>query len=134
MSKLVRFGVSLSEDILNKYDSVIEQQNYPTRSKAIEDLINQSITNWKLSDDKTIVVGSIDILYDHHKRELLNKLTDIQHDFQSIILSSHHMHLDHNNCFEIVMVKGQKKQVEKLASLIKSEKGVKHSTLRVVTV
>jgi len=130
MSTLVRFGVSLAKDILVKFDDVIKQQNYPTRSKAIEDMIRHAITENELSSDTTSVVGSIDIVYDHHKRELLNKLTDVQHDFQDIILSSQHIHLDHHNCFEIVIVRGAKMKVEKLAALIKAAKGVRHSSIR----
>ena len=92
--------------------------------------MRKAVDEHKLTDDRTLAVGSIDIIYDHHRRELLNKLTDIQHDFQEIILSSEHIHLDHHNCFEIVVVKGEKGKIEKLAGLILSEKGVKHSQLR----
>jgi len=127
---LVRFGVSIAKELLDKFDAVIRDQEYPTRSKALEDLMRKAIDDYKLTDDKTISIGSIDIVYDHHRRELLNRLTDIQHDFQEIILSSQHIHLDHHNCFEIIVTKGEKGKIEKLASLIKSEKGVKHSQLR----
>ena len=130
MPTLVRFGVSIARDILSKFDLVIKQQDYHTRSKAIEDMIRRAIVENKISDDTSVVVGSIDIVYDHHRRELLNKLTDIQHNFQEIILSSQHIHLDHYNCFEIIVVKGEKVKVDKLAALIKAAKGVKHSSLR----
>lgn len=130
MSGLVRFGVSIAKELLEKFDAVIRDQEYPTRSKAIEDLMRKAVSEHNLTDDKTVVIGSIDIVYDHHRRELLNKLTDIQHDYQEIILSSQHIHLDHHNCFEIVIVKGEKGKIEKLASLVKAEKGVKQSSLR----
>jgi len=133
MANLVRFGVSIAKELLEKFDAVIRDQEYPSRSKAIEDLINRAINEYKFTDDKTLIIGSIDIVYDHHKRELLNKLTDIQHDFQDIILSSQHIHLDHHNCFEIVIVKGEKGKIEKLSALIKSAKGVKHSSLRLAS-
>ena len=134
MGKLTRFGVSVDKDLLVKFDSVVRNQNYSTRSKAIEDFMRQTIVNCELSEDTAHVVGSINIIYDHHRRELLNKLTNIQHDFQDIILSSQHIHLDHHNCFETITVKGEKKVVEKLASKIKSTKGVKNSTLRLITI
>jgi CopG family transcriptional regulator, nickel-responsive regulator len=127
---LVRFGVSIIKELLDKFDAVIRDQEYPTRSKALEDLMRRAVNEHKLTNDKTLVVGSIDMVYDHHKRELLNKLTDIQHDFQEIILSSQHIHLNHHNCFEIVIVKGEKGIIEKLAALIKAAKGVEHSSLR----
>ena len=133
MSTLIRFGVSIAKDLLDKFDAIIREQNYPTRSKAIEDFIRQSIANSEISKDTAEVVGSIDIVYDHHKRELLNKLTDIQHDHQEIILSSHHIHLDHHNCYEIVIVRGGKQLIEKLSCQIKAVKGVKHSSLRIIT-
>ena len=133
MTNLVRFGVSIAKELLDKFDAVISDQEYPTRSKALEDLMRKAISEHQLTDDKTHVVGSIDMVYDHHKRELLNKLTDIQHDFQEIILSSQHIHLDHHNCFEIVIVKGEKGKIEKLAALIKAGKGVKHSSLRLAS-
>ena len=132
MGKLTRFGVSVNSDLLVKFDSVLKNQNYSTRSNAIEDFMRQTIVNCELSNDSSQVVGSINIIYDHHRRELLGKLTDIQHDFQAIILSSHHIHLGHHNCFEAIIVKGEKKSIEELASKIKSTKGVKNSTLRLI--
>lgn len=127
---LVRFGVSIDKDLLAAFDGVIRGQKYPTRSKALEDLMRQTVCSQQLTNDTARVVGSIDIVYDHHKRELLTKLTDIQHDFQDIILASQHIHLDHHNCFEIIIVKGEKRTIEKLAALVKAAKGVTHSSLR----
>lgn len=127
---LVRFGVSIDKELLAAFDAAIRQREYPTRSKALEDLMRQAVIGQQMTDDTARVVGSIDIVYDHHKRELLNKLTDIQHDFQDIILSSQHIHLDHHNCFEIIIVRGEKRKIEKLAALVKAAKGVRHSCLR----
>ncbi len=134
MSTLVRFGVSVAKELLDKFDAVLREQHYPTRSKAIEHFIRETITASEITRETAEVVGSLDILYNHHKREILNKLTDIQHDHQEIILSSQHIHLDHNNCFEIVIVRGEKQLIEKLANKIKAVKGVKHSSLRITSV
>lgn len=134
MSKLARFGVSINKDLLDKFDGLIEDQQYPTRSKAIEDLINYYITNETLSNDSISVIGTINIIYDHHKRELLKKLTDIQHDFQELIVSSQHIHVSHNDCFEIIIVKGLKKEVERLFSRIKSIKGIQNASLNMFLV
>jgi CopG family nickel-responsive transcriptional regulator len=79
------------------------------------------------------VAGAITLIYNHHKRELLNKITDIQHDFQNSIISAQHIHLDHHNCLEIIAVKGNPAEVQKLASMLKAVKGVKHSTLSMST-
>ncbi|MCL2145538.1 MAG: nickel-responsive transcriptional regulator NikR [Endomicrobia bacterium] len=129
MSKLSRFGVSLNKDILDKFDRLIEDQEYPTRSKAIEDLINHYISNENLSNDDTAVIGTINIVYDHHKRELLKKLTDVQHDFQKFIVSSQHIHISHHDCFEIIIVKGLKKEIEKLFARVKGTKGIHNASL-----
>lgn len=127
---LVRFGVSIDKELLDAFDTVIRGQAYATRSKALEDLMRLAVSGQQLTNDTARVVGSIDIVYDHHKRELLNKLTDIQHDFQDIILSSQHIHLDHHSCFEIIIVRGEKRKIEQLAALVKAAKGVTHSSLR----
>lgn len=132
MGKLVRFGVSIEEDLLKKFDEFIKEENYPTRSKAIGDLIRESLIKreWKKGGE---VAGSIILVYNHHKRELVDKLTDIQHDFHQIVLSTLHIHLDYDNCLEIVAVRGNAKEVEKLGKILKGTKGVKHSSMIITT-
>ncbi|PIU18664.1 MAG: nickel-responsive transcriptional regulator NikR [Elusimicrobia bacterium CG08_land_8_20_14_0_20_44_26] len=132
MSKLVRFGVSLEKELLVKFDRDISQKDYPTRSKAIGDLIRESFVKKEWIGGSE-VAGAITLVYNHHRRELVNKLTDIQHDFGAFIISSQHVHLDHDNCLEIVVVKGKPKDVEKLAQKLKATKGVKHSSLTMTT-
>jgi len=132
MSKLTRFGVSIDKDLLKKFDLLIHKQKYQTRSKAIEDLIIEAVDNANTtSRDKTLSIGYIDMLYDHHKRQLLNKITEIQHDFHDIILSSQHVHIDHNTCLEIIVVKGAKSKIENLGHMLKTTKGIKHSKSRI---
>ena len=129
---LVRFGVSLEKDLLRKFDGHIKAKKYTNRSEAFRDLIRQELVKkeWRVGKE---VAGAITLIYDHHKRELLNKITDTQHDFQKLIISTQHIHLDHNNCLEIVAVKGNPKEVQKLADTLKSIKGVKHGTLSMST-
>lgn len=128
MSELFRFGVSRDKALLDKFDRYIRDRNYSNRSEAFRDLIRQELIKkeWQEGDD---IAGAITMIYDHHRRDLLNKITDIQHDFQKIILSSQHIHLDHDNCLEIVAVGGGSGRVIKLADMLKSIKGVKHCTL-----
>jgi CopG family nickel-responsive transcriptional regulator len=128
MSDLFRFGVSLDKALLDKFDRYIRQRNYSNRSEAFRDLIRQELIKkeWQEGDD---VAGAITLIYDHHRKDLLNKITDLQHDFQKIIISTQHIHLDHDNCLEIVAVRGQSREVTKLADMLKSIKGVKHCTL-----
>ena len=128
MTNLFRFGVSLEKKLLDEFDTLIKRKNYSNRSEAFRDLIRQELVKeeWAESGE---VVGAITLVYDHHKRELVNKLTDIQHDFQGTIISTQHIHLDHDNCLELIAVKGPAADITKLADTLKSVKGVKHGTL-----
>jgi len=128
MSGLVRFGISLEKDLLDSFDHLIKGKSYANRSEAFRDLIRQELVKKQWHQNKEIA-GAITLIYDHHKRELVNRLTDIQHDFQKLIISTQHIHLDHNNCFEIIAVKGNPKETQKLADILRSVKGVKHGTL-----
>ena len=125
---LVRFGVSLEKDLLEKFDKLIEQKNYTNRSEAFRDLIRQELVKkeWEAGEE---VAGTITIIYDHHQRELVTKLMDIQHEHGKNIISTQHIHLDHHNCMEIVAVRGSAKEAQKLADTLKAVRGVKHATL-----
>jgi len=128
MSELIRFGVSLEKDLLSGFDQFLKKRNYGNRSEAIRDLIRGVLVSNEWAEGKE-VSGAITLVYDHHRRELVNKLTDIQHTYQRIIISTQHIHLDHNNCLEIIAVKGSPKEAQELADTLKSIKGVKHGTL-----
>ena len=132
MSGLIRFGISLDKELSERFDELIRRKAYTNRSEAIRDLIRQDLVEqeWLHGGE---VAGAITVIYNHHKRELLNKITDIQHDFQNSIISAQHIHLDHHNCLEIIAVKGNPAEVQKLASMLKAVKGVKHSTLSMST-
>jgi len=128
MANLFRFGISLDKKLLDEFDTLIKKKRYTNRSEAFRDLIRQELVKeeWEEGDE---VVGTITLVYDHHKRELVNKLTDIQHDLQEAIISTQHIHLDHDNCLEIIATKGKPKDIKHLADTLKSVKGVKHGTL-----
>ena len=132
MSELFRFGVSLEKDLLNKFDRLIKKENYANRSEAFRDLIREKLVKaeWKSGEH---VAGTITLVYDHHKRDLLSVLTDIQHDYHDFIISGQHIHLDHNNCLEIIVVKGEPKGITTLANKLKSAKGVKFGQLSLAT-
>ena len=125
---LVRFGVSLDKNLLEKFDHLIENQNYTNRSEAFRVLIRQELVKkeWEAGEE---VAGTITIIYDHHQRELATKLMDIQHDHGKNIISTQHIHLDHHNCMEIIAVRGSAKEAQKLADMLKAVRGVKHATL-----
>ena len=130
MSKIIRFGVSLEEALLDKFDKLIRSRKYTNRSEAIRDLIRQDLLRKDFEEDRE-VAGAITFIYDHHQRDLLNKIIDVQHDHQEIIQSSQHIHLDHHNCLEIVAVKGNSSIVSKLSDTLKALKGVKNGSLSV---
>ncbi len=132
MSELIRFGVSLEKELLRKFDKHIKKENYVNRSNAIADLIRDKLIRQEWAEDKE-VAGAIIMVFDHHQRDLVNNLTNIQHDYHKFIISSQHVHLDHDNCFEIVVVKGKPNQLEGLANKLKAAKGVKHASLSLAT-
>jgi len=128
MSELVRFGVSLDKALLEKFDKLIRSRNYTNRSEALRDLIRQEFVKREWEELKDIA-GAITLVYDHHKRELANRLIDIQHDYQKVIISTQHVHLDHHHCLEIIAVRGFAAKVQKLANALKAMIGVQHVTL-----
>jgi CopG family nickel-responsive transcriptional regulator len=132
MSELIRFGVSLGKELLQKFDKHIKKENYANRSNAIADLIRDKLIKQEWAEDKE-VAGAIIMVFDHHQRDLVNNLTNIQHDYHKYIISSQHIHLDHDNCFEIVVVKGKPHKLEELANKLRSAKGVKHASLSLAT-
>lgn len=128
MSELVRFGVSLEKSLLDKFDDLIREQQYTNRSEALRDLIRRDLVQREWQEGKE-VAGAITLIYDHHKRDVMSKVTDTQHKFQGAIISTQHIHLDHHNCLEIVASRGKAEEVQKLADALRSIKGVRHATL-----
>jgi len=132
MSEIIRFGVSLEKELLEKFDRLTKEKKYPNRSEAIRDLIRENLVKREWAEGKE-VAGAITLVFDHHKRELVNNLTDIQHDFHTLIISSQHIHLDHDNCLEIIVVKGKPTEVRELADKLRATKGVKYGSLSIAT-
>jgi len=128
MSELIRFGVSLEKTLLERFDKFISDKGYNNRSEALRDLIRENLVKKEWVEGKE-VAGAIILVYNHHKRELTNKLIDTQHKFQKLIISTQHIHLDHDNCLEIIAIKGKPANAYKLLDTLKTEKGVKHATL-----
>ncbi|HCE46982.1 MAG TPA: nickel-responsive transcriptional regulator NikR [Lentisphaeria bacterium] len=133
MSKLYRFGVSLEKPLIDAFDRHIKRQNYKNRSEAIRDLIRSELVKkqWK---EGGIVAGVIVMNYNHHKRELVSKMLDIQHDFQELIISTQHIHLTHHECLEIIAAKGKADEIEQLSNSLQSLVGVKHVSLSISAV
>ena len=130
---LVRFGISLDNILLKRFDSLIGKKGYANRSEAIRDLIRDSLVmdEWESSSAET--VGTITIVYSHETRELTDTLTDLQHRYHSSIISAMHIHLDEHNCLEVIVVRGKARDIKAIADRLIGTKGVKHGKLTVTT-
>lgn len=124
MSTVCRFGVSLEKGLLDVFDRQIGRSRYQNRSEAIRDLIRESLARKRYAAGG-IVAGVVVMMYDHHKRRLVNKLLDIQHDYQQLIIATQHVHMSHAHCLEMIAVRGRARQIEKLADAIKAHVGVR---------
>ena len=118
MSDLARIGVAIDSDLLEKFDALIAQRGYTNRSEAFRDLIRDELVSQSWEKPESLVVGTVTLVYDHHVRLLSEKLTDIQHDHFHQVLSTLHVHLDHDNCLEVLVVKGKSGQVRKIADAL----------------
>lgn len=125
MSQIKRFGISLDGDLLKKFDKYIKRENYHNRSEAIRDLLRKELIEYEWEKGKDIV-GVISMVYDHHMRDIVNKIIDIQHKFPNIVKASQHIHIDHHNCLEVVIAEGLSDHIKQLASQLKALRGVKH--------
>lgn len=132
MSDLIRFGVSLEQGLLARFDEIIAQKGYPSRSEAIRDLIRDLLVReeWEAAGP---VAGAVTLVYEHSRRDLVEELVDLQHDYVDVIVSTQHVHLDHDRCLEIVVVRGPAQRVRELASRLQALRGVLHTTLSCAT-
>src|ERR1700689_931024 len=133
MGELARIGVAIDSLLLQKFDELIGQRGYTNRSEAFRDLIRNELVQevWKSSNAE--VFGTVTLVYDHHSRLLVDKLTELQHQYHSAVLSALHVHLDHDNCLEVILVKGKAGLVEKLSNALIAIKGVKHGRFTIPT-
>jgi len=128
-SRTARFGVSLEDRLLKRFDGVISRKGYANRSEAIRDLIRDSLVSEEWEDDDRETVATLTLVYDHGTHELTEKLTDLQHSFHQHVISAVHVHLDAHNCLEVLILRGRSGEIRKHAELLASVKGVKHGKL-----
>src|SRR5512136_716952 len=133
MGNTVRFGISLDEKLLASFDQLIEQKSYKNRSEAIRDLIRASLVEERLGSEDQEAVGTVTLVYNHHVRDLSDKLTEHQHTHHDRIISSLHVHLDAHNCLEVLVVRGKVREVRRIADELIGVKGVKHGKLVMTT-
>jgi len=133
MASLSRFGVSIEDELLEKFDHRIKEKGYSNRSEAIRDLIRDDLVASEWRDNDEDVVGTLTIVYDHHTRDLGNTLTHLQHSFAGHIQAVLHVHLDHHNCLEVLVVKGKGAEVQIFADKLVGTRGIKHGKLSMTT-
>jgi len=129
MAELTRFGISIDGRLLQRFDALLQDKGYVNRSEAIRDLIRAALVEqeWARGDEET--VGTVTLVYDHHTRDLADRLTEQQHAHHDAIVSALHVHLDAHHCLEVVVVRGKAKEVKRLADELIGTKGVKHGKL-----
>lgn len=133
MKDLVRFGVSINDSLLKRFDALIAEKGYVNRSEAIRDLIRNALVEEEWAKEDAEAVGTVSLIYDHHTRDLSDKLTEHQHSHHKEIISALHVHLDEHHCLEVVVIKGKAKDIKHLADELIGTKGVKHGKLMTTT-
>lgn len=133
MSSLTRIGVAIDAALLDEFDRLIDRRGYGSRSEAFRDLIRDALVQDQWASGTAPVVGTVTLVYDHHVRRLGDRLTSLQHEFHHAMLSTLHVHLDHDHCLEVIVVRGPAADVKRIADGLISMKGVKHGRLTVTT-
>ncbi|MGB9615798.1 MAG: nickel-responsive transcriptional regulator NikR [Desulfomonilaceae bacterium] len=133
MSELARFGVSIPDDLLEKFDVLIRGKGYNNRSEAIRDLIRDRLVEEEWTETDQDVVGTVTVVYNHEQSDLAQKLTEIQHQKHDLIISSVHVHLDYHNCLEVLIMRGNPEQVKRAGEQLISTRGVKHGKITMTT-
>jgi CopG family nickel-responsive transcriptional regulator len=132
-SRVARFSVSLDESLLRQLDRMLREKGYKNRSLAVADMVRERLVEHQHEVDGTDVVGSVTLVYDHHKARVQEVLTDIQHRFRGSVISTLHVHLDHHNCLEVLVLRGKAAEIRTLADRLIAAKGVKHGRLTLTT-
>lgn len=133
MEQIERIGVSLDKKLLSMFDKLIAKQGYQNRSEAIRDLIRRRLSGDQLQDPKAEAVGAVFLVYNHHSTKLMQKLTELQHSHILHTISSMHIHMDEHNCLEVIVLRGQVGEINKMADTLLSMKGVKLGRTNLLT-
>ena len=126
MESVVRLGVSLPKELLEPFDRLVESKGYQSRSEAIRDLIRKTRVEEEWRGEEREMAGTLTMVYDHHNRDLPMRLKDIQHDHHDLVVTTQHVHLDHHNCLEVLVLRGPAREIARLADRLIACNGVKH--------
>ena len=133
MGKTIRFGISLDAELLEKFDNICEENCYQSRSEAVRDLIRNMLVQKEWEDLDREIMGTLTLVYDHHHSDLAQKMTEIQHESLDVIITSMHIHMDHHNCMEVLILKGPGTKLKETSRKLISTKGVKYGQLNLAT-
>lgn len=133
MGQTIRFGVSLDSELLERFDALCAKRGNPCRSEAIRDLIRQELIREEWENEDRPCAATLTLVFDHHKSDLAQKLTELQHEAHESIVASMHVHIDHDNCLEVLVLMGPASTLQALADKLKGVKGVKHGELSLAT-
>ena len=124
MTEIVRFSVSVEDDLLDKFDRFCNEERFATRSEAVRQLIRDRLTRRAWESDTRQVAGTLTLVYDHHRPQLRDRLMEVQHDNTDLIVSVLHAHLDHDSCLEVIVLRGQAGRLQRIASQLRGMKGI----------
>jgi len=124
VSEIVRFSVSVEDDLLEKFDAYCSEEQFATRSEAVRQLIREKLTERAWATGSHQVVGTLTLVYDHHRPQLRDRLMDLQHENTDLVVSTIHTHLSHDVCLEVVVLRGQAGRLQKFASQLRGMKGI----------
>jgi CopG family transcriptional regulator, nickel-responsive regulator len=133
MEELKRFGVSMEEGLLSKFDKLISKKGYSNRSEAIRDIVREKLVEQNISNDNEQAFGVLTVVYDHHQRELDEKITSFQHEYFKSIISTTHIHIDHDHCLEVIILKDKAGKIKAITDKLLSFKGVMHGKLELTS-
>jgi len=130
-----RFTISLSDELAAEFDQWIQDRSYSNRSEAVRDLLRKEIETKRLVKDQAVFsIATMSFVYNHHERNLAERLTSLQHDAHDLVVSSMHVHLDHDDCMETLFLRGLTKQIRNFAEKLSAETGVRHTVINLVPV
>lgn len=130
-----RFTISLEENLAQQFDQLVVQAGYQNRSEAVRDLLRQKLTEVNLQNDQAkFCVASLSYVYNHHGRDLAERLMQIQHEYHDIVVVVTHVHLDHDNCLETTLLRGPTAVVRRFGEAVMTERGVRHGQINIVPV